>query len=151
MWVEYIRLNYVVNSLKDPAKQRIRTHTVNLKHASTTLARYATWGFLFLTFTPADVQAILANPDGINLGSAYENAVAQELRARGHAQLAYFNSKDVGEVDYLIEDGHRPLVLPVEEKSGKCSRKHAALDKLLAVRNYTIERPRQAAQWAQNE
>ncbi|WP_172623429.1 ATP-binding protein [Arabiibacter massiliensis] len=97
-------------------------------------------GLLFSTFAAADVQAILANSDRINFGSAYENAVAQELRAHGHESLHYFNTKNVGEVDFLIEDGRSPTVLPVEVKSGKYSKKHAALDKLLDVKNYGIER-----------
>lgn len=96
-------------------------------------------GLLFSTFASADVQEILLNADGINFGSAYENAVAQELRAHGHANLTYFNTKGIGEVDFLVEDSRRPVVTPVEVKSGKYSRKHAALDKLLAVRNYSIE------------
>lgn len=97
-------------------------------------------GLLFSTFASAEVQAILLNASGINFGSAYENAVAQELRAHGHADLAYFSTKGIGEVDFLIEDAHQPTVMPVEVKSGAYSRKHAALDKLLSVKNYSIER-----------
>ncbi|WP_139653587.1 hypothetical protein [Raoultibacter phocaeensis] len=43
-------------------------------------------------------------------------------------------------MDFLIEDGLNPAVLPVEVKSGKYSTKHAALDRLMDVKNYGIER-----------
>lgn len=39
----------------------------------------------------------------INLGSVYETAVAQELKAHGY-DLYYYDNKKNGEVDYLIDD-----------------------------------------------
>lgn len=39
----------------------------------------------------------------INLGSVYETVVAQELRAHGF-NLYYYDNKNNGEVDYLIDD-----------------------------------------------
>lgn len=96
-------------------------------------------GLLFSTFSPADVQEILLQRDTINFGSPFENAVAQELRAHGHEALFYYNSKKVGEVDFLLDGGHCPTVTPIEVKSGACSGKHAALDNLLGVENYAIE------------
>ncbi len=41
----------------------------------------------------------LNNEEGINFGSVYENAVAQELKAHGF-KLYYFNSKKQGELDF---------------------------------------------------
>lgn len=50
-----------------------------------------------------NIQAILENDKGINLGSVYKTACAMELVAHGH-KLFYFDSKKVGEVDFLIND-----------------------------------------------
>ena len=97
-------------------------------------------GLLFSTFSQADVQAIIANFSNVNFGSAFENAVAQELRAHNHKSLFYFNNKKIGEIDFLLENGRDPKVFPVEVKSGKYSTKHAALDRLLNVKNYHIEK-----------
>lgn len=97
-------------------------------------------GLLFSTFSPADVEAVLQHKDELNFGQAFENTVAQELRASGHEQLFYFNSAKIGEVDFLLDGKREPSVLPVEVKSGRYSTKHAALDRLLEVENYHIER-----------
>lgn len=97
-------------------------------------------GLLFSTFAPVDVKAIVARADKINLGQAFENVVAQELRAHGRKELYYFNTSKVGEVDFLIEDRRLPEVLPIEVKSGKYSSKHTALDALMDVKNYDLKR-----------
>lgn len=96
-------------------------------------------GLLFSTFTPADVVAILSRRDYLNFGQAFENAVAQELRAQGREQLFYFNATKVGEVDFLVEDRQTPSVIPIEVKSGKYSTRHAGLDNLLSVKNFDIQ------------
>lgn len=96
-------------------------------------------GLLFSTFSPADVVEIVAKRELINFGQATENAVAQELRAQGRTHLYYFHTAKVGEVDFLIEDRRKPIVIPVEVKSGASSKKHAGLDNLLGVRNFGIE------------
>ena len=80
---------------------------------------------------------ILSGETDINNGSIYENFVAQELHAHGF-ELHYFQSEGVGEVDFLVvKDGR---VLPIETKSGRHYRSHAALDKLLAREGYGIRR-----------
>lgn len=80
---------------------------------------------------------ILSGETDINNGSIYENFIAQELKAHGF-ELHYFQSKEVGEVDFLVvKDGK---VLPIEAKSGRHYRSHAALDKLLAHDGYGIRR-----------
>lgn len=98
-------------------------------------------GLLFSTFAPVDVEGLLLAQDSINMGSAYENAVAQELRAHGYETLRYFSTKTIGEVDFLLEGSSGIGIRPVEVKSGKISRKHAALDALLAVDNFVLEDP----------
>lgn len=97
-------------------------------------------GLLFSTFGAAEVEAIISAADLINFGQAFENAVAQELYTHGRNSLYYFSSNKVGEVDFLIEDRRLPKVIPVEVRSGKYSSKHAALDALMSVDNYALER-----------
>ena len=80
---------------------------------------------------------ILSGAVDINSGAVYENFIAQELRAHGF-ELHYFQSKEIGEVDFLVvKDGR---VLPIEAKSGRHYRSHAALDRMLAQRGYGIRR-----------
>ena len=97
-------------------------------------------GLLFGTFPAADIEELLLQSKTINFGNAYENAVAQELRAHGHERLFYFSATKVGEVDFLVESPGSIEVIPVEVKSGVYSRKHAALDRLLEVPNYHLRR-----------
>ena len=44
----------------------------------------------------------MQNVRSISLGAVYETVVAQELRAHGF-NLYYYDNKNNGEVDYLIE------------------------------------------------
>ena len=61
---------------------------------------------------------------------------AQELLAKGHKEY-YFNSKQQGELDFVIElDGK---VVPLEIKSGKDYKRHSALNNVLKNENYKIE------------
>lgn len=73
---------------------------------------------------------ILSGEVDINFGAIYENVVAQELLAQGFGQLYYFNSKNRGEVDFVIEAGDG-TVLPIEVKSGKDYERHNALANIL--------------------
>ncbi len=97
-------------------------------------------GLLFSTFSDADVPAILERRDLMNFGQIFENITAQELRAHNRSSLYYFNKSKVGEVDFLIEDRHEPVVVPVEVKSGKSSHSHAALSHLMEVQNYHLNK-----------
>lgn len=66
----------------------------------------------------------------MNMGGVYEAFVAQELAAR-QVELRYYNSKKIGEIDFVEEtaDGR---VLTLEVKSGSSYTSHAALDNALA-------------------
>lgn len=77
-----------------------------------------------------NIDAVLSVDSGINLGSVYETVVATELIAHGH-ELYYFDSKKVGEVDYLTNDYDNLCVLPIEIKSGKTQNNFRALPKLI--------------------
>ena len=80
--------------------------------------------------------AILNKEKAINNGALFENVVAQELLAKGHKEY-YFNSKQQGELDFVIElDGK---VVPLEIKSGKDYKRHSALNNVLKNENYKIE------------
>ena len=84
-----------------------------------------------------NVQPILNDIASINLGSVYENAVAQELKAHCD-KLFYYDNKQKGEVDFLVDDSSTMSILPIEVKSGKDYTVHSALDNLMAVPDYHI-------------
>ena len=94
-------------------------------------------GLLTGLFFKNNIQAILQDVRSINLGSVYETVVAQELRAHGF-NLYYYDNKNNGEVDYLIDDADQLTVLPLEIKSGKDYAIHSALNKLLKIKEYNI-------------
>ena len=80
--------------------------------------------------------AILNKEKAINNGALFENVAAQELLAKRHKEY-YFNSKQQGELDFVIElDGK---VVPLEIKSGKDYKRHSALNNVLKNENYKIE------------
>lgn len=71
----------------------------------------------------------------VNMGAILENAIAQELRANGF-DLYYFNSKRIGEVDFVVQNGKNAL--PMEVKSGNDWARHKALNNMLAVDEWSI-------------
>ena len=77
-----------------------------------------------------NINAVLQKDKGPNLGSVYETAAAMELTAHGHA-LYYFDSKKVGEVDFLINDYESLSVTPIEIKSGNDQNNFRAIPKLV--------------------
>ena len=86
-----------------------------------------------------NVNAVLQDLRSINLGTVYESAVAQELAAHGF-KLHYYDNKQKGEVDFLVDDYDRLQVLPLEVKSGKDYTEHSALSKFLETPEYGIDR-----------
>lgn len=81
-------------------------------------------------------RLLLERDKHLNAGGIYENAVAQELHAKGHA-LYYYNSNRMGELDFVIE--HHGKILPLEVKSGKDYTIHSAIDYSLSNPAYDIE------------
>lgn len=77
-----------------------------------------------------NIDAIINKDKGVNLGSVYETACASELISHGH-DLYYFDSKKVGEVDFLINDYNSLNVLPIEIKSGNDQNNFKALPRLV--------------------
>lgn len=96
-------------------------------------------GILTSLLFDTNINAILQDVKSINLGSAYESVVAQELHAHGY-KLHYYDNKQKGEVDFLIDDFNRLTVLPIEVKSGKDYAVHSALDKFIATPEYNIQK-----------
>ncbi|EUB30512.1 PF13635 domain protein [Olsenella uli MSTE5] len=82
-------------------------------------------------------KGIVSDNLGVNYGSIYENAIAQELKAHGH-RLRFFRKKGVGELDFVTER-KGCHVLPIEVKSGKTYKRHSALDNVMKVENYRID------------
>lgn len=93
-------------------------------------------GLLACQYSDGIQLRILKGDDAINYGSVYENVVAQELLAHGFDELYYYNSKKMGEVDFVVELSGE--VLPVEVKSGKDYIRHRALNNILDCREYDI-------------
>ena len=83
-----------------------------------------------------NVIKILNGDVNFNFGALYESAVAQELNAKGF-KLFYYN-KQFGEVDFLIEINSK--VVPIEVKSGKDYKRHAALNNLVNNDELKIEK-----------
>lgn len=86
-----------------------------------------------------NIRAILDSEKNINLGTVYEAAVAQELKAHGK-NLFYYDNKAKGEVDYLVNDYDSLSILPIEVKSGKDYYIHSALNCFLQNKDYNISK-----------
>ena len=87
-----------------------------------------------------NISAILNSDTSLNLGAVYETAAAMELAAHGHG-LYYFDSKKVGEVDFLINDYDNLSILPIEIKSSKGTYGFRAIPKLVNKNgNYKLKK-----------
>lgn len=86
-----------------------------------------------------NIRAILDNKKSINLGSVYETVVASELAAHNH-KLFYYDNRNNGEVDFLIDDYESLSSVPIEVKAGKDYTIHSALNNLLRNDGYKIEK-----------
>ena len=86
-----------------------------------------------------NIRAVLDDERSINLGSVYETVVASELIAHGY-KLFYYDNRDKGEVDYLIDDYDSLSVVPVEVKSGKDYTVHSALSNFTKNESYNLKK-----------
>ena len=86
-----------------------------------------------------NIRAILDDERSINLGAVYESVVASELAAHGH-KLFYYDNRQKGEVDYLIDDYDSLSVVPIEVKSGKDYSVHSALTNFTKNEEYHIKK-----------
>ncbi len=92
-------------------------------------------GLLACQYASGIQLKILQGETNIHYGAIYENVVAQELHAHGW-NLYYFNSKNQGELDFLLEQD--AIVTPLEVKSGKSYERHNAIGNVLANPEYHI-------------
>lgn len=85
-----------------------------------------------------NIRAVLDDVKSINLGSVYESVVASELKAHGF-NLYYYDNRNKGEVDYLIDDYESLSTVPLEVKSGKDYTVHSALNHFVANEDYNVK------------
>lgn len=74
--------------------------------------------------------SILQGDLSVNMGSILENTMSQMFTVNGFS-LHYFDTKKYGELDFVLQDG--TAIDLVEIKSGNDYKKHAALNKVMAV------------------
>ena len=86
-----------------------------------------------------NIRAVLDDERSIHLGSVYESVVAGELTAHGY-KLFYYDNRNKGEVDYLIDDYDSLSSVPVEVKSGKDYTVHSALNAFVQNEDYHIKK-----------
>ena len=86
-----------------------------------------------------NIRAVLDDERSINLGSVYESVVASELAAHGH-KLFYYDNRNKGEVDYMIDDYGSLSTVPIEVKSGKDYTVHSALTNFAKNEDYHIKK-----------
>ena len=97
-------------------------------------------GLLINSLVKTDIRKkLLLGETFINYGAPYENVVCEELYAHGFIDnIFYYNSKKLGEIDFIIE--YNGEVLPIEIKSGKLNESnlynHKALNNLIKTYNY---------------
>lgn len=96
-------------------------------------------GLLTAKLFDKNIQPILQYQRSINLGAVYESVVAQELVAHGY-QLFYYDNRQKGEVDFIVDDYEHGSVLPIEVKSGRDYTIHSALSNMLGNPDYGISR-----------
>lgn len=121
-----------VQAISNPSFPQIESESKNL------LKLYMNdVGLLTNILYGTNINAVLRDERSVNLGAVYESVIAQEFHAHGYV-LHYYDNKQKGEVDYLIDDYRNLTVLPVEIKSGKDYMVHSALDKFLDTPEYHI-------------
>ena len=94
-------------------------------------------GLLTFLLYGTNINAVLRDERSVNLGAVYETVVAQELHAHGFP-FHYYDNKQKGEVDFIIDDYTNLTILPFEVKSGKDYTVHSALDNFLETPDYNI-------------
>lgn len=86
-----------------------------------------------------NIRAIMDDEKSINLGTVYESVVASELKAHGK-NLFYYDNRNNGEVDFIIDDYDSLSTLPLEIKSGKDYTVHSALNRFLSNPDYHVKK-----------
>lgn len=71
----------------------------------------------------------------VNLGSILENIMAQAIKGNGY-DLHYYDSKKIGEIDFVIQNGTKVDVLEI--KSGNDFKKHPAINKITEIPSWNF-------------
>ncbi len=96
-------------------------------------------GLLTNILYSTNIRAVMDDARSINLGSVYETVVASELIAHGHP-LYYYDNRNKGEVDYLMDDYESLSIVPIEVKSGKDYTVHSALNTFVNKEDYQTQK-----------
>ena len=86
-----------------------------------------------------NIRAVMDDEKSINLGTVYESVVASELKAHGKAMF-YYDNRNNGEVDFLVDDYDTLSAVPIEVKSGKDYTTHSALDRFVSNDDYHVKK-----------
>lgn len=95
-------------------------------------------GMLTAQLYDRNIKPIIDDIKSVNLGAVYESVVAQELRSHGY-KLFYYDNRNKGEVDFIIDDYNNTSVLPIEVKSGRDYSIHSALNNLISTDEYNVK------------
>ena len=134
---DYLISSGIANNVRAVSNPKFPLHEASSKNLLKLY--YNDVGILSNLLYKNNIEAILYKDKAINLGSVYETACAMELIAHGH-NLFYFDSKKVGEVDFLINDYNNLSVIPIEVKSGNDQNNFRALPKLVNPNgNYKLD------------
>jgi predicted AAA+ superfamily ATPase len=96
-------------------------------------------GLLTAKLFATNIKPILQNERSINIGAVYESVVAQELVAHGYP-LFYYDNRQKGEVDFIVDDYEHSSVLPIEVKSGRDYTIHSALTNMVNNADYGVKK-----------
>ena len=118
---------YNVNEPQPPVK-------LNAKHNLFKLFQGDTGLLCAACMSNIQFDILMGNVD-INMGSILENVIAQEIKSKGF-DLHYFDSKKIGEIDFVIQNGMQVDLLEV--KSGNDYKKHNAMNKMLGMQGWNF-------------
>ena len=94
-------------------------------------------GLLAAQYADGIQVKLLSGEFNINYGAIFENVVAQELKTH-NIDPYYYNSKKMGELDFVIADSEG--VIPIQVKSGKDYDRHNALSNVLECKDFGIRK-----------
>lgn len=94
-------------------------------------------GLLAAQYADGIQVKLLSGEFNINYGAIFENVVVQELKTH-NIDPYYYNSKKMGELDFVIADSEG--VIPIQVKSGKDYDRHNALSNVLECKDFGIRK-----------
>lgn len=122
-----------VNAISDPKFPLVQSFKKNLVKLYFNDA-----GIFSNLLYKTNINAIIKDVKTINLGALYETVVACELAAHKD-KLHYYDNRNKGEVDFLVDDYTNLSVVPIEVKSGRDYSIHSALNNLTSTDTYNVQ------------